>query len=242
MVRYCANCGTEVDDTAVFCPTCGQPIDQAAEVAMPEAPAWPDPVPEASDDDASPPESLTPRVDESGQGGEGRGQVTAPSPVVASPPAAPRPVAPTQVAPSSPARPDHGVPAAAGGRSAVNLPITWPLMLSGWLIGAGAMLAVLGIVVGLFRGVAHPLDLVLAVALLAIAVAVFFAASVPRVPNLRLVTLAVALVGFGIALDRIVVGFADVGDVLLILGTAAAALGSLLIELGRDQPLGGGVG
>ena len=25
MTRFCANCGTEVDDNAVFCPTCGQP-------------------------------------------------------------------------------------------------------------------------------------------------------------------------------------------------------------------------
>ena len=43
MVRFCANCGTEVDDTAVFCPTCGQPIDQEVEPEMPAAPAWPEP-------------------------------------------------------------------------------------------------------------------------------------------------------------------------------------------------------
>ena len=26
MARACANCGTEVDDDALFCPTCGEPI------------------------------------------------------------------------------------------------------------------------------------------------------------------------------------------------------------------------
>ena len=47
-MRYCPNCGTEVDDTAAFCPTCGQAIDQAAETAMPAAPAWPEPAGPAS--------------------------------------------------------------------------------------------------------------------------------------------------------------------------------------------------
>ena len=42
-MRFCPNCGTEVDETALFCPTCGQAIDQAAETAMPAAPAWPEP-------------------------------------------------------------------------------------------------------------------------------------------------------------------------------------------------------
>lgn len=44
MSRYCANCGTEVEDLAVFCPTCGQPIDQASETEIPAAPAWPEPL------------------------------------------------------------------------------------------------------------------------------------------------------------------------------------------------------
>ena len=35
MARFCANCGTEVDESAIFCPTCGQPIDEAAETEMP---------------------------------------------------------------------------------------------------------------------------------------------------------------------------------------------------------------
>ena len=51
MPRFCANCGTEVEDLAVFCPTCGQPIDQASETEIPAAPAWPDP---ATDEPVAP--------------------------------------------------------------------------------------------------------------------------------------------------------------------------------------------
>src|ERR671915_1082607 len=42
MARFCANCGTEVDESASFCPTCGQPLDEASETQMPAAPAWPE--------------------------------------------------------------------------------------------------------------------------------------------------------------------------------------------------------
>ena len=62
-VRYCPNCGTEVDDTAAFCPTCGQAIDQAAETAMPAAPAWPEPAapPRPHEPAAAPAQSWEPR-------------------------------------------------------------------------------------------------------------------------------------------------------------------------------------
>ena len=53
-------------------------------------------------------------------------------------------------------------------------------------------------------------------------------------------TLAIALVGFGAALDRIGFGGAGIGALLLFLGTAAAAIGAILLELGRDEPLGRG--
>jgi hypothetical protein len=42
MTRVCAHCGTEVDDEALFCPTCGQPIDRAAQPELPPAPDWPE--------------------------------------------------------------------------------------------------------------------------------------------------------------------------------------------------------
>ncbi len=85
----------------------------------------------------------------------------------------------------------------------------------------------------------NPVELILLVALLAIAASVFLASNMPDIPNLRLATLAVVLIGFGVALDRIGFGGAGVGELLLFLGTGAAAIGAILLELGRDQPMGG---
>ena len=114
-----------------------------------------------------------------------------------------------------------------------------PVTLSGWLIGIGALVAGLGILIGLFdNGFLNVIDLLLLVALIAISAAVFFSASVASVPNLRLATFIVALIGFGVALDRIGFRGAGVAELLLFLGTAAAAIGAIILELGRDQPLG----
>jgi hypothetical protein len=114
-----------------------------------------------------------------------------------------------------------------------------PVTLSGWLIGVGALIGALGIVIGIVDGgFLNVIDLVLLLALIAIAVAIFFSASLARFPNLRLATLVVALIGFGVALDRIGFSGAGVGELLVFLGTAAAALGAIILELGRDQPLG----
>lgn len=114
-----------------------------------------------------------------------------------------------------------------------------PLTLSAWLIGGGAALAALGVIIGLFDGFLNPVDLILLLALIGIAATVFFSANVPNIANLRLITLAIVLVGFGVGLDRIGFGGAGIGELLLFLGTAAAAIGAILLELGRDQPLGG---
>lgn len=228
MTRFCANCGTEVDDNAVFCPTCGQPIDQASETEFPAAPAWPDPpqdaaLPPARDEPVAPSDwsarekgtvARVPRVED-------------PTRVEAG--------APPPAAPSSPPAPSHQPPR----EPTVNVPVTWPVMLSGWLIGGGALVAAVGTVVALFGGAINPIDLLLVLLLLGIAATVFFSGSVPAIPNLRLATLAVVLVAFGIGLDRIGFGFAGVGELLLFLGAAAAAIGAVLLELGRDQPLGG---
>lgn len=237
MARFCPNCGTEVDDTAVFCPTCGQPIDQASETEIPAAPAWPDPVrpaeadaPEEPDEPAVAPRVVgwreadadvePPRVDRF----EDHTRVEAAPP----PPAAAAAPPPAASEPGS--RPEA---------RQVNLPVTWPVTMSGWLIGVGAAVGAVGVLVGLFRGVINPVDVLLLLLLLGIAVSVFFPTSVPAIPHLRLATFVVVLIAFGMALDRIGFGGAGVGELLLFLGAAAAGIGCILLELGRDQPLGG---
>ncbi len=61
----------------------------------------------------------------------------------------------------------------------------------------------------------------------------------PQFGQLRLTILVILLVGFGMALDRIGLGATGAAGLLLFLGTAAAAIGAVLLELGHDQPLGG---
>jgi hypothetical protein len=223
MARYCANCGTEVDDTAVFCPTCGQPIDQAAETEIPAAPAWPDPAREPEGAYAPPRDQVADEVEP---------RIEDPTRVEAAPPP---PVPPPAVARPAPGE----TPPPRAEPRQLNLPVTWPVTLSAWLIGVGAVVGALGVLISLFRGVINPVDVLLLLLLLAIAVTVFFAANVPAIPHLRLGTLVVVLIGFGIALDRIGFGVAGIGELLMFLGTAAAGMGCILLELGRDQPLGG---
>jgi hypothetical protein len=117
--------------------------------------------------------------------------------------------------------------------------MTTPVTLSGWLIGVGAALGALGAVIGLFRGFVNPVDFVVVLALIAIALSVFAASTLPAFAHLRLATLAVAFIGFGMALDRIGFGRAGAGDLLFFLGTAAVGIGAILVELGQDQPVGG---
>ncbi len=167
--RYCANCGTGVDDDARFCPVCGKPVDQ------------PD----------------------------------APEPAAASTPEAGEP------APEPP-------PTARGS----NLPFTLPTMLSGWLIGGGSLLAAIGLAPSLGRA----LSVILFVGLLWLAASVFLPDRLPEVPRERLVLLAVAFIGLGMALDR--TGFDPRGwETTLLIGMLSVAGGALLVELDRDRPI-----
>jgi hypothetical protein len=123
--------------------------------------------------------------------------------------------------------------------SQVNVPVTMPVTLSAWLIGGGAALGALGALIGLFGGILNPVEFILLLALIGIVATVFFSDNVPAIPHLRLATLAVLLVAFGVALDRIGFGTPGLGELLLFLGTGAASIGAILLELGYDQPLGG---
>lgn len=254
MVRFCANCGTEVDDTAVFCPTCGQPIDQDVETEMPAAPAWPEPEQRAP---AAEPAGAAPMASEAEPVAEPEA-VAQPPPVEREPapreaaaaaaPAAmthedPTRVEARQAPPGSGEVPPTSPPAAAAGapaaRPAIDVPFTTPVTLSAWLIGVGSVVAAIGALIGLLDSAGLVIDLLSLVALLGVAATIFFATALPAIPHLRFITLAVVLVVFGVALDRLGVGSAGAGDLLLFLGAAAAVVGAVLLELGRDQPVGG---
>lgn len=167
--RYCADCGTGVDDDARFCPVCGKPIDQ---------------------------------------------------------PDAPEP--PAEVVAETPAASPEPPPAERGS----DLPFTLPTMLSGWLIGGGSLLAAIGLAPSLGRA----LSVILFVGLLWLAASVFLPGRLPEVPRERLVVLAVAFIGLGMALDR--TGFDPRGwETTFVIGMLSVAGGALLVELDRDRPI-----
>ncbi len=280
MARYCGNCGTEVDDTAVFCPTCGQPVDEATAADIPAAPAWPDAAPanaasrdepdeapsrsgaerarqESVGRDAEPPRGSEPPVEPSatseGEPAErwreyGRrdfGAAPVPEPEDAPTRIEQRPPAPadagegTRRAPPPDARAPQHSGRSAPGSPQVELPFTMPVTLSGWLIGGGTLLAALGVVIILIVTALNAIDLLLLVALVAVAATVFLSSRMPAIPNLRLIGLVVALIAFGIALDRVGFRGGGAGELLLFMGAAAAAIGAVVLEIGQDQPLGG---
>lgn len=52
-MTVCASCGTEVDQDAIFCPACGQPIRAGAQPELPPAPDWPAPPPRPAEPTAA---------------------------------------------------------------------------------------------------------------------------------------------------------------------------------------------
>lgn len=257
MTRFCANCGTEVDENAVFCPTCGQPIDQDVETEMPPAPSWPEPEPRAPqpghepfgpDEHEAPPaaprerdEHAWSRPDAEPEAAHADEPAPAPEPRptevtrAVEPPPPPPPATPPRARPSVPPPPPRREPA----RPAMDLPLTMPVTLSAWLIGGGAALGAIGALIGLFDGLGTVIDLLLLIGLLGVAASVFLSARLPHIPQLRLIALSIVLVALGVSIDRLGFGRAGAGDLLLFLGTAAAAIGAIILETGRDQPLGG---
>jgi hypothetical protein len=224
MARFCPNCGTEVDENASFCPTCGQPLDEpmtAPEAPRP-APGWDDEPPARAE--------------------EARAEEAAPA---EEPTRAERPVEPREGAPQA-AAPAAGRRSAFPSARQLNLPVTWPVTLSGWLIGVGALVGVLAMFLpwipsdfgGAFGGFDSFVNIVLLILLLGVAAWVFLSTLVPQVRHQRLAILAVALVGLGIALDRIGIGGFGIGVVLFLLAMLAATIGALLLELGMDRPVG----
>ena len=196
-----------------FCPNCGTEVDETAAFC----PTCGQPLDEVREAGSAAPS----------------GPAAPPEPVAsAATPAPPTRADPQEAPPAS--GPEEGPRTSSLPR--VDLPITWPVMLSGWLIGIGALVAIVGLVV-IFFSYLNPIDLVLLVLLILIAATVFLSASLPAVPHQRIATMAVALIGLGVALDRIGFGSAGLGALLLFLGTAAVSAGALLAEIGRDSPM-----
>jgi len=145
------------------------------------------------------------------------------------PEAAAEPEPPAEVPAPPPAEPAVASPPADRGG---DLPFSVPTMLSGWLIGGGSLLAAIGLAPSLGRA----LSVMLFVALLWLAASVFLPDRLPDLPRERLVVLAVAFIGLGMALDR--TGFDPRGwETTFLIGMLAVAGGALLVELDRDRPI-----
>lgn|GEM_PF-2940717 len=252
--RFCVVCGTEVDESAAFCPSCGNPLDGPPLEAIPAAPAWPEPEPEAAPQpEASPePEPVSgpqgEAADETGQDAAREapaadlGEPTRTWPTSDEADPGPPPAARPGPTAGPPPRDDLGAGPAAGRSRAeqIDLPFTWPVMLSGWLIGVGSFVAALSVLLD-FRSLGNPATLIAFLLLLAVAATVFLAANMPSIPNRQLWVLVATVGTFGAAFERIGSGTGFAGAVFF-LGTLAAAIGALIVELGRDRPLGGPVG
>jgi hypothetical protein len=148
-------------------------------------------------------------------------------PVAAPPPTQEEPAPPpTQV--EEPALP----PSAGAAQAGIDLPVTWPTTVSGWLIGIGSAVGAIALVPNL----GHLLNVLLFLALLGVVASVFGAERLPEIPRLRLITLVVTTIGLGIALDRSAFTVRGL-ETILLLAMLAAAGGALLIELDRDRPM-----
>ena len=148
------------------------------------------------------------------------------------------PAPPPPLPPAEPAAPPRAAtPPASGEPSAATpseLPFTWPTLLSGWLVGAGALVGALALIPRLAGG-GYLLSMLLFLALLGIAATVFLADHVPEIPQLRLIVLCTALIGLGVALARAAFTIQGI-DTIFLVAMLAAAAGALLIELDRDRP------
>jgi hypothetical protein len=230
---FCPSCGTEVDEDARFCPTCGRTL-MLDEDAQPEAA----PLPGEAAPLAGEPAATMPWAAEPAAGGEEPQpepeQETAAIPDAPDWPQPLEEAEPTRTAEEPP--PPAPGPATSAGTGpqgpTVDLPVTWPVTLSGWLIGAGSLAAALTLLVRL----GNPLNLLIFLALLAIAASVFLADRLPTIPNQRLAILVVLMVSLGVALERAAFRIQGVESVFLIAMILAAG-GALLLELGRDRPV-----
>jgi hypothetical protein len=233
--RFCPSCGTEVESDARFCPSCGTTLhtDEPDE-AIPPAPAWPEPAQVSESEQVSEPEPFTepePTPEAADEPTRTDWPPAGQEPMTAWEPEPPPPAAPP---PPPMAAADPPPAASAPAQPSAELPFTWPTLLSGWLIGAGAVVGALALIPRL-AGAGYLVSLLLFLALLGIAATIFLADHVPAVPRLRLIVLCTTLIGLGVGLARAAFTIQGI-DTLFLVAMLAAAGGAVLIELDRDRP------
>ena len=126
-----------------------------------------------------------------------------------------------------------------------------PADASGWLIGAGALLGALAMLLPWTApltvagqaaprytstwGLASGTNVVFLALLLLAAATVFFVRALPPVRGRPLVILACMLVGLGIAVDRLGIGSIGIGLIVFFLAMVAGTVGALM-ALQRPSP------
>jgi hypothetical protein len=261
VTRICANCGTEVDDDALFCPTCGQPMQSDTRPELPPAPDWPETrsvasQPSADADatqatmpaaEAAPPDEEVPEEQaqpefhaELGPHQQAPGEVPpwrrGSAHAAGVPPAQ---SATPEVRPASTERPQDpfGPPGV----------VTMPETLAAWMVGGGSALAFIALFLpwrtgGVYVagwGLASGVNVVVALLLLGALVVIFLARVAPAVPHRELAFAALGMLGLGIGLDRLTMPLTGVGATLFLIGMLAVALGGFAVLLGFDRVVGG---
>ena len=121
-----------------------------------------------------------------------------------------------------------------------------PTTLSGWLVGVGALVALIATLLPWLSfvsyvaawGLASGIIVLFAIVLLAVLAAIFLAHILPDIPRRDLVFAGIGLLGVGIGLDRVGLGAAGIGAILFLAGSLAIAIGGFLSMLGMDRTLG----
>jgi hypothetical protein len=259
VTRICANCGTEVDEDALFCPTCGQPMQSDARPELPPAPDWPEtrsvasqPSPDPDATQATLPAAEAAPLEGEAPAPESRPQFHAELPHQQAgevPPwrrgsayAAGQPPAQSAASEARPAATDR--PQDPFGPPGV---VTTPETLAGWLVGGGSALAFIAILLpwrtgGSYIagwGLASGVNVVVALLLLGALVAIFLERVVPALPHRELAFAAFGMLGLGIGLDRLAMPLTGVGAALFLIGMLAVAVGGFAVLLGFDRVVGG---
>ena len=125
--------------------------------------------------------------------------------------------------------------------------IAVPQLLSEWLVGIGALTALLALflpwsVGGRYTsswGFASGVNIVMALVLIGVLAVIFTPDWLPRVPQRGLVLLSVGLVGAGIGLDRMSLPLTGAGGIVFLIATVVVAVGGGIAVLGQDRVVGG---